>query len=212
MKILILGAAGQIGSMLTERLLAETDHQLILYARNAVRRLHIQEPYREKIVSGDFEDTATLAQAMQDVDLVFLNDMTYPEPTQNIIEVMKQEKKSWIICASVLGIYDEVVGEFGKWNVRMVGQRAVNRHKESARIVEASGLHYTLLRLTWLYNQKGNENYEISQKGEPFTGAQVTREAVVRLIMDILSDPEKYRNNSLGVVEPNTNWSKPSFY
>ncbi|MCA6067742.1 KR domain-containing protein [Chryseobacterium sp. RG1] len=41
MKILILGAAGQIGRMLTKDLLEQTDNELVLFARNASQRLNI---------------------------------------------------------------------------------------------------------------------------------------------------------------------------
>jgi len=39
MKILILGAAGEIGRMLTKDLLKQTDYELVLYTRNASKRL-----------------------------------------------------------------------------------------------------------------------------------------------------------------------------
>jgi saccharopine dehydrogenase-like NADP-dependent oxidoreductase len=41
MKILILGAVGQISRMLTERLLNETDAEIVLYARSAHSRLKV---------------------------------------------------------------------------------------------------------------------------------------------------------------------------
>jgi hypothetical protein len=53
----------------------------------------------------------------------------------------------------------------------------------------------------------------ITQKGEPFIGAQVTCQAVTQLIMDIIEEKSnKYIKTSLGVSEPNTDWDKPSFY
>lgn len=39
MKILILGAAGQVGQLLTKQLLTQTDAQLVLYAHHATTRL-----------------------------------------------------------------------------------------------------------------------------------------------------------------------------
>ncbi|MEX3493939.1 saccharopine dehydrogenase [Staphylococcus warneri] len=47
---------------------------------------------------------------------------------------------------------------------------------------------------------------------EPFTGAQVTRQAVAQLVTDIVNQPELYSRESIGVNEPNTNFNKPSFY
>ncbi|WP_253295982.1 NAD(P)H-binding protein [Enterococcus raffinosus] len=212
MKILILGAAGQISRMLTERLLKETNDDLILFARKADHRLENPNPDRVSIISGDFNDHTSLEAAMTNVDIVYLNDMNLPEATKNVVSIMKRYNIPMIIGATILGIYDEVIGEFGKWNARMVGTTGTDRHKRSAEIIENSGLAYTLLRLTWLYNQADNLIYTTSKKGEPFIGAQVTREAVTQLILTILNDPTEYKNTSLGVSEPNTDFSKPSFY
>lgn len=212
MKILILGAAGQISKMLTNRLLQETDAEVVLYARNANRRIDNSDPSRITIIDGDFNDSAKLLEAMEGVAIVYLNDMNSPEATQTIVDAAKKSGVAKIIAATILGIYDEVIGEFGKWNARMVGRTGTNRHKESAKIIEESGIDFTLLRLTWLYNQEGNERYTLSQKGESFIGAQVSRQAVARLIMDIIENPAVYSNESLGVSEPNTDFPKPSFY
>ena len=212
MKILILGAAKKKKKMLINRLLQETDAELVLYARNANRRIANSDPSRITIINGDFNDSAKLLEVMEGVEIVYLNDMNSPEATQTIMDAAKKSGVAKIIGATILGIYDEVIGEFGKWNARMVGRTGTNRHKESAKIIEDSGIDFTLLRLTWLYNQEDNERYMVSQKGEPFIGAQVARQAVARLIMDIIENPAIYSNKSLGVSEPNTDFPKPSFY
>jgi len=80
-------------------------------------------------------------------------------------------------------------------------------------LVEIPTLDYTILRLTWLYNQEGNRAYHLTFKGEPFEGAQVTRQAVTQLIVDIIQEKStKFIKTSIGVGEPDTNWDKPSFY
>ena len=214
MKILILGAAGQIARMLTNELLNKTDHSIVLYARNGHKRLTISDDSREFIVDGDFKDRDELVNAMKDVDLVYINDMGDKESTKTIIDAMHDAEVRRVIAASVLGIYDEVPGAFGEWNKRMIGGSPRMRSQiESARMLENSSLNYTLLRLTWLYNQADNTKYLITQKGEPFKGAQVTRQAVTQLIIDIIQEKsDKYLQASLGVGEPDTDWAKPSFY
>ena len=212
MKILILGAAGQVSKMLRQRILDETDHSLVLYARHADQRLSIQDTKRETIISGDFQEYDKLIKAMDEVDFVYLNDMNRSADTLNIVNAMKEAGVNTIVGANILGIYDEVVGEFGKWNARMVGEASTNRSRQAADVLEDSNLSYTILRLTWLYNGEDNENYQISDKGEPFIGAEVSRQAVTRLVMDIIQSPDGYANRSLGVSEPNTDWPKPSFY
>ena len=89
MKILILGAAGQISKMLTNRLLQETDSQLVLYARNADRRIANSDPSRITIINGDFNDSAKLLEVMEGVEIVYLNDMNSPEATQTIVDAAK---------------------------------------------------------------------------------------------------------------------------
>lgn len=214
MRILILGAAGQIARMLTNELRKKTDYTMVLYARNAHQRLIAKEDSREFIFEGDFKNKNRLIKAMEDVDLVYINDMGDEKSTQTIVEAMHASKVRRVIAASVLGIYDEVPGAFGEWNKSMIGgtSRMLSQIK-SARILEDSNLNYTLLRLTWLYNQAGNTNYMITEKGQPFIGAQVTREAVVQLVFDIIEEKsDKYLQASLGVSEPDTDWAKPSFY
>jgi nucleoside-diphosphate-sugar epimerase len=213
MKILILGAAGQIGKMAVDYLLEQTDHELVLYARNASSRLKSRKTERTTLVDGDFADYDKLLQAMEGVDFIYLNDMNSRKGVQNIVNAMKESGLSRITVASILGIYDEVPGAFGQWNRRMVGDSGIQKHKETASFIEVPELDYTILRLTWLYNQEGNRNYLLTSKGEPFEGAQVTRQAVAQLLVDIIEDTTgKYSKTSLGVGEPGTDWDKPSFY
>lgn len=210
MKILILGAAGEVSRMLTDRLLGEKNAEIVLYARKANARLPAANE-RVELIDGDFNDKTKLVEAMSDVDVVYLNDMRDAQATAAIVSAMKETGVKRLIGATVLGIYDEVAGAFGQWNDEMVGSSAP-LYKATAKVVEDSDLDYTLLRLTWLYNQEGNERYVLSVKGEPFIGAQVTRQAVARLVLDLLADPTTYLRESLGVSEPDTDWEKPSFY
>lgn len=215
MKILVLGAAGQIGQLVTENLRNETSHELVLFARSGNQRLEIVDPERETIIDGDFNDARKLREALEGVDLVYLNDMQDDNAINNIIDTMKESGVDRLIGASVLDVYDEVIGEFGEWNRNMIGHMPViQREKENAKTVEESGLDYTLLRLTWLYNDSDNEAYSYTLKGEPFVGAQVTRQAAARLVMDIIGDDtERYSRQSLGVYEPGSEeMTKPSFY
>lgn len=214
MKIVILGAAGQISRMLTDNLRRETDHEIVLFARNAERRLEIEDSGRETLIDGDFNDTQALEAAISGADIVYLNEMADETGTENIIRVMENSGVKRLVAASVLDIYGDVAGEFGRWNDQMIGDLPVMQvYKEKAESVEASDLDYTLLRLTWLYNEPGNEAYSTTDKGEPFVGAQVTRNAVARMVMDIIEDPSKYSRESPGVYEPGSeHMDKPEFY
>ncbi|MFY7869056.1 MAG: NAD(P)H-binding protein, partial [Exiguobacterium sp.] len=65
MKVVILGAAGAISRMVTERLLEETDAELVLYARRANARLSIENERVTKI-DGHFGEKDKLIQAFTD--------------------------------------------------------------------------------------------------------------------------------------------------
>ena len=211
MNILILGAAGQISSFLIPTILDEMpEAELKLFARNAHKRLSDAND-NVTLVDGDFNETDKLVQSMQGVDVVYLNDMMGTKETESVVSAMERAGVKRLIGATVLGLYDEVGGAFGRWNDRMIGG-ILQTFKAPAAAVEHSDLDYTLLRLTWLYNQAGNEDYMLTVKGEPFVGAQVTRQAVVRLVMDLLKDNTLYIRASLGASEPDTDWEKPSFY
>ena len=71
MKILILGAAGQIARMLRHELINKTNHSIVLYARNGKKRLTINDDNREVIFDGDFKDKDKLIDAMKGVDVVY---------------------------------------------------------------------------------------------------------------------------------------------
>ena len=123
---------------------------------------------------------------------------------------MKEENVKRLIVAGGLGIYDEVAGKFGKWNARMMGD--YTNIKKAAAVIDNSGLDYTFLRMSWLYNQDGNYNFDVVPQGQPMKGTQVARQAVAKLISNIIAKPDLYKAESIGVVEPNTEWDKPSFY
>lgn len=117
-----------------------------------------------------------------------------------------------LIAATSLGIYNEVPGKFGQWNKEILVD-AIDKMADSTAVLEDPDLDYTLLRMAWLYDDEENTRYELTEKGEPFKGTQVTREAVARLVLEIIEDTEgRFAKRSLGVSEPDTDWDKPSFY
>ena len=213
MKILILGASGQIPRYLIPMLLSQTDAELYLYARNASQRISVADAARETCIDGDIADVATLTEAMRGVDVVYVNPVVRVDLAEPIIAAMKQSGTKRIIANSILGIYGEVPGAFGVWNRRMIGDGSIAERTESAKLFEDSGLDYTLLRLSWFYDQDGNTRYKLTKKGEPFEGAQITRQAIAQCVVDIIKDTSgRFIGQSLGVGEPDTNFDKPSFY
>lgn len=209
--VILLGATSNISKYLIPMLLKETDVHLTLFARNANKRLtQLNNNSRITLFDGNWNEPEDLNQAIAGQDIVYLATGHFVEANQNVVQAMKQNKVSRLIVAGGLGIYDEVAGKFGQWNARMMGNYTVI--KQAAAVIDNSGLDYTFFRMTWLYNQDGNYNYQVVPQGQPMKGTQVTRQAVAKLITDIVKQPTLYAKQSIGVVEPNTEWDKPSFY
>ena len=209
-RVLILGAASQISRFLIPDLLADTTADLTLFARHAPQRL---EQYatdrRVTLVDGDWSQPADLDDVMADQDFVFLATSSF-FGNENVVAAMDRAGASRLVVAGALGINDEVPGAFGKWNAQMLGD--YSGYKQAANVILNSDLAFTYLRMTWLYNEAGNERYQLIPDGAPLKGTQVTRQAVARFVTKLVQEPSQYQRTNIGIVEPGTEWAKPSFY
>ncbi|HEL1596235.1 TPA: NAD(P)H-binding protein [Streptococcus suis] len=210
-KVLILGAAGQIASMVTNYLLDQTDFDLVLYARKAHERLANLTSERVQLIDGKFDDKEQLLKALEGVDAVYLNYVSGPEVLQTALDSIIESGVKRLIAVSVPDIYQEITGPFQKWYRQNTGIMWTSPVRDFADMIEASDLDYVLLRITWLYN-KGSVPLEITRKGEPFTSAQVSRQSVAQFVVDLLTGKEDYHRESLGLGEVGTDFVKPSFY
>ena len=209
--VLILGANGQVARIAINLFLKETDAQLTLYLRNS-RRLKIVDLGRERVIEGDVYDVAKLKEAMDGQDVVYANigGSDIVQNTQNIIDAMHATGVKRGIFINILGIYDEVPGKFGEWNKYMVGS-GMDNWRKAAKILEASDIDYTILRCTWFTN-KDEVDYEITEKGEPLLGTEISRKSIAALVVKIAESPEWGVRRSWGVSKPNTEGDKPAFY
>jgi len=72
-RILILGAAGQVAQLVIKQLLAEQQHQLVLYLRHADRLAPLTTQPQVTVIEGDVNDYPQLVNAMSNVDSVYAN-------------------------------------------------------------------------------------------------------------------------------------------
>ncbi|WP_288639664.1 NAD(P)H-binding protein [uncultured Lentilactobacillus sp.] len=209
-RVLILGATSNISHYLIPKLLRQ-DVFLTLFARHGRQRLtELVSDSKVHVMNGDWNNINDLQRAMKDQDIVFMATSQFVQANKNVVAVMKSNHVNRLITISELGIEDEVTGAFGEWNKKMMGD---NRNLvKAADVIKNSGLNYTLMRLAWLYNQDGNEEYETIPTGQAFLDTQLTRQAAAKFIADVVDNPEKASYQSVGVAEPNTKWVKPSFY
>lgn len=212
MKVMILGAAGQIGKMVTDDLLTQTDFDLVLYGRNVSSRLSDKASDRVTLVDGEFEELDKIKTHLADVDAVYLSFVAKDDLINPLVKILVESSVKRFIAASVPDLYQEIEGKFQEWYRANTGIMWNSPYRKAADIIEGSNLDYVILRITWLYNEDGNTCVHITEKGEPFVEAQVTRQAVSQFITDLLTDRADYHRASLGIGEPDTEYTKPSFF
>ncbi len=214
--ITILGAAGQIAQKLTATLLTYTDMHLTLYGRQLSTRLHpeILEHERVTVIEGSFQNPAKLEEAVTNAEIVFVGAMESGSDMAAIVKALSRKNVRRVIGLSMAGLSGEFPTALEKWTFDSLPISYVQGERQARNVLRESNLNYTILRLTWLYNDPENTNYELIPEGVQFNDAQVTREAVVKAIFDILhvDDETPFHRASIGIGEPGTHYDKPSFH
>jgi len=214
--ITILGAAGQIAQKLTATLLTYTDMHLTLYGRQLSTRIHpeILEHERVTVIEGSFQNPAKLEQAVTNAEIVFVGAMEAGSDMASIVKALSRKNVRRVIGLSMAGLSGEFPAALEKWTFDNLPISYVQGERQARNVLRESNLNYTILRLTWLYNDPENTNYELIPEGVQFNDAQVTREAVVKAIFDILhvDDETPFHRASIGIGEPGTHYDKPSFH
>jgi uncharacterized protein YbjT (DUF2867 family) len=189
-RVLILGANGQLARHTTKAFLERTDARLTLYLRRA-SRLKNPDPARVTIVEGDVLDRPTLEEAMHGQDAVYANLAgAMAEQVRVVVDAMKATGLKRLIFVSSMGIYGEVPGE----RYRSV----LDPYRDSAAVIEASDLDYTVLRPGWFTHDE-TIDCQVTRKGEPFRGHDVSLNGLSDLIVKLALSPTLEARQSLGV-------------
>lgn len=209
MNLLILAANGQIARIVEDRILSEeqlADVNLTLGLRNANRlaNLAAKNP-RVTLVEANLTDAADIDRAMAGQDMVFTAVVDHGKGnamTKNVIEAAKKHGTTRIISTSLLGLYDEVPGEFGRWNHEMVAsglQAAIS----ADQLLADSGIVYTTLRLPWL-NDRDEVKYEITHRHDKYIGVSGSRQSIADVVLKIVANPTFAANDSIGIADSTT--------
>jgi hypothetical protein len=164
-----------------------------------------------KIIEGDVLNKKLLQEAVEGQDIVYAN-LSGPvdKMAKEIVLTMEEYEIKRLIFVTALGIYNEVPGKFGVWNNKMIGSELI-RYRKAADVIEVSQLDYTIVRPSWL-TDNDETDYETTQKGEPFTGTEVSRKAVAAYIVSIILNPTNDIRASVGVQKPGSYGDKPALY
>ncbi|MBE9851646.1 NAD(P)H-binding protein [Campylobacter concisus] len=192
MKILLLGASGSLGGYVIEELLRVDGVNLRLYARD-IKKLEKFKSDSTELIQGDAEDEARLVEALSGVNAVYAGLAGSLEMmASTLVSAMKKSGVKRVVWITSYGIY---AGEVPS------GARAPSSYINSAKIIENSGLDYTLIRPQW-FSKADEIDYEVTSlaKGEKFKNenAQISRKSIANLVKGCLVDSFGIKD-SLGI-------------
>lgn len=210
-KVIVLGAHGQVAQLTEKMLFADKDVETTLFLRNASRLS--QDKDKAKIIEGDATNEHELEEAIKGQDIVYANlggTDTIVKQAKAVVEAMNKDKVKRLIWISTLGIYDEVAGKFGDWNKQTLGNY-ITEYAKAAKIIEDSDLDYTIIRPSWMTN-KDEVDYQKSKKGEEITNTEVSRKSVASYVYELIKNPKEDIDESIGLEKPHTEGDKPEWY
>lgn len=216
MKLLIMAANGQIARIVEDRVLSESafkDVELTLFLRNSSRLSNLANNSRVTVVEGSLDNENDVNKAVSGQDMVFVAVVDHTsnnEWTKNVIAAMKANNVQRVVFTNILGLYDEVPGEFGRWNRQSVMSglpAAIN----SDKLLDESGLDYTTLRLPWL-NDRDEVKYVVTHKNDQYNGVSGSRQSIADVVLKIVADPTFGSKDSLGIADPATQGSDRPVY
>lgn len=205
-KVLVLGANGRIARIVVDRILKEQpDVDLTLFLRNSSRLSELETNKNVTLFDGDINDFNAVNEAMKDQDVVYISFVDHDDNntmTKNVIKAMQENKVERVIESSLLGLYNEVPGEYGRWNYSMV-KSGLDAAINADKLLSESGLTYTTLRFPWL-NDRDEVKYTITHKDEQYLGVSGSRQSMADVIVKIIADPEYLKNDSVGIADADT--------
>ncbi len=112
------------------------------------------------------------------------------QQAEHSVDAMHASGLRRIVFISSLDICGEVPGE------RYGSQ--LDPYRDSAAVIEASDLDYTILRPGW-FTRDDEISYQLTHKGEPFRGHDVSLNSLSDLIVKLATTPGLHVRQSLGV-------------
>ncbi len=145
MKIAITGATGQLGQLVIQHLLKQTQAEnIVALVRNVEKAEHLKAQGVD-IRYFDYDSPATLVPALQGIDTILLisaNEVGHRTPQHKaVIDAAVSAKVPYIAYTSLLRADKSPLG-------------LAQEHRETEQLIRESGLSYTFLRNNWY-----SENY-----------------------------------------------------
>ena len=188
-KVVILGAGGGIARLVTAMLAKKKEISLTLFVHNGSKFKGHTMP-NAQVIEGDVLNYPQLEEVIKGQDIVYANlagDLE--QMAENIVKAMKAAGVKRLIFICSIGIY----------NVPL--RPVLKPYRKAADIIEASGLDYTIIRPTW-FTETDEIDYELTQKGKPELGSEISRKSLAAFITELIETPTKHIHENLGIDKP----------
>lgn len=207
MKLLVIGAGGEMGEAVVEQALA-AGHHVTAFVHNP------QQYHRTdvRVIPGDARDKSAMLQAVQGQDAVldtlgghipFLTTTLETDTARNVIDAMQKAGVRRLLVVSTIGEGDSQSNVHGYYKYLFMNTilRGVMKDKAGMEaVVDHSSLDWTIVRPAGLTNG--------DPKGirivDPETGEKVrfiTRADVAEFMLDQLTSTE-YLHKAVGIANP----------
>lgn len=193
MRITVLGATGATGRLFVDKALA-AGHEV-----TALSRKHgaIAEQPQLKVVEGDAADGAAVDDALKGADAVVSllgpgkGDPKDAGPlTQTLCKAMNDQGVRRLVSISLMGIGDskDKAGFFGKVILPLAMKPVVADRTAQEDAIKASGLDYTIVRLTRLSDGPATGQYKAGADVKAGMSSKISRADVADFLLRQVDD------------------------
>jgi putative NADH-flavin reductase len=201
MKLLVLGATGQVGNELVKRAVERGDHVTALVRSPAKLRV---KSARLDVVVGSPLDEATLFKAVAGKDAVLSAlghvdlkaSLLVTESARALIKALNGGRATRVVIVSSTLVAPG--GSFLTKIPRLITRHALSDSAQMEVVVRASDIDWTLLRLVRLTN-KPETSYRIFADEPPSVTAAISRKSVAACMLEVVSN-RSYSRKTIGVV------------
>lgn len=208
-KIIVFGATGSLGKYVVGALMNVEQADVTLFVRNKAK-LSAEAAARCRVVVGDAMNPDDVRNAVKGQDIVYTGMSGDLDRMAEILtEAMHRENVNRIIAISSMGIY----GAY--WKTTLTNPKHapgfINSvfltlmrsmfpvYRRLADRIESSRLCYTTLR-PGRFTYVDEVNYQLTYKGEPERGRDISRKSIAAFVAEVVSNPEKYENKNIGIT------------
>lgn len=196
MNIAIFGANGGTGIELVKQAL-ERGHQVTAIVRRPDAFSLTHE--RLRVTAGDAMKPDTFALALKKQDAVIsalgigsfkksLKPMTFHQETaHNLIEQMKRQGVSRLVCLTSVGVLDKPIGPlFYRWLVKPLLKHKYDDMRQLEKTVRQSGLNWTIVRPFRLTDGPRTGHYRVADSGVLDDAGSIARSDIADFILNQL--------------------------